>query len=313
MSPAAVYTPSVSLKIAEPMSLKGQALAIGSLSTAGNGKYQSVIGNLETSRNVDRLLLDRIVDKATFLQQDKYSTVHVTLSDSDYANLHPHLPYLLSEVSGSLSVNGTLHLLDLAESHRSPFSAALTKAGFTILSSPSNSDPSLIVQKAPLALKPKSVALPRRKVDAERQSNKKRLWTFTAPSTPSIDAETLLTASDRQRPIPTCEPFDPNAPRRKKACKSCTCGLADFEEEEAEAEGKKVLYVDGTILGEVQEVTLSERDRLMAAAAAAPKASSSCGSCFLGDAFRCDGCPYIGLPAFKPGEKVEIDFGMDDL
>lgn len=310
MSPTAVSLDASSSGSAS--SSKGPALVIGSLSTAGNGKYQSLISELEASRQVDRLLLDRLVDRgknaevnlkeaclifhsqATTLSPDYYSSVHVTLAPSDYETLSPHLSSLLSQLLTGLTPLGTLHLLNPSSAIQS-LPTELTFAGFQVLSTLTEGG-SLLAQKPAHAhtvttsLQPASVPLlNRKKTDP---ATKKALWTLNAPATPRIDAEALLTAADKARPVPTCEPVDVTKPRRKKACKNCSCGLAELEEEERKS--GKVVFLDGAIDGDAKEMTQAARDRLIQAAKSAPKATSSCGSCFLGDAFRCAGCPYRG-------------------
>ncbi|KAF8803815.1 Fe-S cluster assembly protein DRE2 [Phlegmacium glaucopus] len=314
MSPTAVYE----ISPPNPNPAKPPALAIGSLSTAQDGKYQSLISELEGTRQLEKQLLDRLIDQATVLQPSSYGSIHITLTQSDYEGLNPKLPSLLAQIYSGLMPLGNLYLLNLTSGFQS-LPSELTLAGFNVLSSLPE-EGTIIAQKpnhppkASLSLKDRSAtSVPlfklNRKTDPEK---KKALWAITStPSTPLIDAEALLTAEDKSRPVPTCEPMNAGAPRRKKACKGCSCGLAELEEEERRT--GKVVLLDGSQDGEARAVEKSEKERLIQAAKSAPKATSSCGSCFLGDAFRCASCPYLGLPAFKPGEKVEIDFSMDDF
>ena len=63
MAPSAIfYPPSTAIQEPSPtMAIKGSALVIGSLSTAQDGRYQSVLQSLE-HRDVERQLVDRLVD-----------------------------------------------------------------------------------------------------------------------------------------------------------------------------------------------------------------------------------------------------------
>ncbi|KAF9452190.1 Fe-S cluster assembly protein DRE2, partial [Macrolepiota fuliginosa MF-IS2] len=308
--------------------VKGPALAIGTLSTAQDGKYQTLVSELEATRRVDKQMLDRLVDNATTLETSSYASVHVILTDAEYQSLVSNLSDFLAQLLSGLSPLGTLHLLNLTSTIQT-LPSELTLSGFNVLSTLPD-EGTIIAQKpahipsttfslksrstvgssTPASSNGSAISVPlRKKTDPAK---KKALWALTSATgnADKIDPESLLTEADKTRPEPTCEPVNANAPRRKKACKGCTCGLAELEEEER-VNGKVVL-LDGSQTGETMVVTQDEKARLVNAAKNAPKATSSCGSCFLGDAFRCASCPYLGLPAFKPGEKVEIDFGMDD-
>ncbi|AFN82515.1 putative Zn-ribbon-containing protein [Encephalitozoon romaleae SJ-2008] len=60
---------------------------------------------------------------------------------------------------------------------------------------------------------------------------------------------------------------------KTRACKDCTCGLK-----------------------EKQEI----------------KIRSACGNCHKGDAFRCSGCPSLGLPPYEAGEVVSFSADLND-
>ncbi|KAH9606046.1 hypothetical protein KSS87_006683 [Heliosperma pusillum] len=97
-----------------------------------------------------------------------------------------------------------------------------------------------------------------------------------------IDEDSLLTEEDRKKPqLPPVGDCEVGITR--KACKNCVCGRAEAEQK-----------VDK--LGSTMELLQS---------------GSGCGSCGLGDAFRCSTCPYKGQAPFKPGEKVVLSLTAD--
>ncbi|KAF2847973.1 Anamorsin [Plenodomus tracheiphilus IPT5] len=113
-----------------------------------------------------------------------------------------------------------------------------------------------------------------------------------------IDEDDLITEEDMARPVlqpPECRP---KAGKRRRACKDCTCGMK--EQIEAEDAAKRASADKALNSLKLDEDDLAEVDFTVQGKV------GSCGNCALGDAFRCDGCPYIGLPAFKPGEEVRL-------
>ncbi|XP_029464798.1 anamorsin [Rhinatrema bivittatum] len=97
-----------------------------------------------------------------------------------------------------------------------------------------------------------------------------------------VDSDELLDSEDLKKPNPSSLRADvcgEGSKKKQKACKNCTCGLAE------ELEQEKQLAVPQSSVG----------------------TKSACGNCYLGDAFRCASCPYLGMPAFKPGEKILLN------
>jgi len=103
-----------------------------------------------------------------------------------------------------------------------------------------------------------------------------------------VDEDALL-ADDMN--LPTVSGCNPEAGTgKKRACANCSCGLAE----------KEALEIAAELSSQTVDEKLSK--------------ASGCGGCSRGDAFRCASCPFLGKPAFEPGqEKVVLAMGDDDI
>ncbi|KAI3381347.1 hypothetical protein SNEBB_006423 [Seison nebaliae] len=186
----------------------------------------------------------------------------------DLCDILEHMGKILKETSLLVLVGE-----DLRDYKESPIIPTL---GYSHLTEEMKEEYSCIdSEKFLLFTSPKRLIL--RTIDGKIIENKRNLWNLE--SNELIDEDDLLNDDDLKKPIENdCN--IPEAKTKRRACKNCTCGLA----EELEKEATNI-----------------------------PIAKSSCGNCSLGDAFRCAACPYLGQPPFKMGEEPEITIKSDGV
>lgn len=124
-----------------------------------------------------------------------------------------------------------------------------------------------------------SVALPLRTSRAAKAS----LWAFTTNNPATIDESTLLTDEDLARPT-LVKREDCDVKRTRKACKNCSCGLKELLLEEQ----------DDLVQAGFAEPVATVAPKKKGVKKMSASVTSSCGNCYLGDAFRCGSCPYLG-------------------
>jgi len=124
-----------------------------------------------------------------------------------------------------------------------------------------------------------------------KPNENKTMWNIDVNDDDIIDEDSLISEQDLEKP--SIDKGDCEVGSTKKACKNCSCGRVEMEQ-------------NGTAVPK-RKLTLEMLEN--------PGVESSCGSCGLGDAFRCRDCPYMGLPAFKPGNKIKFpdNFVRDEI
>lgn len=233
----------------------------------------------------------------THLRHDNLADISkLDAASFDFVLTRPSLafsPAFLASILAVVAPGGSLvALISNAEVARI-FQSQLVLSGFVdvVAKQDASGSTEIVAQRppwsvnasAPLKLKRKAAAPAPATVLLAPAPASKNVWNLAASDMNELDAdladEDALLAKDTFVPAARAVVADcgTGAGVQKKACKNCTCGLAE-EQSVANA------------------FMLPEKPAPAAAAAAKPV--SACGSCGLGDAFRCSGCPFLGKPAF---------------
>lgn len=249
---------------------------------------------------VHRQVLDRLLEKKAQLPPNSYSLIYVAESESliklDGQTLQMMHDALVpgGKLAGAFDFGAQTMDAIMAGLLESPDKTSYTK--------PEANSVASIARPAASGVRKAGKRLPIFKKAAPVTLSLSDLVDDDDDDDDLVDENTLL-GSSITTPIivpPQCQPSD--GKKRRKACKDCTCGLKELELQEQEAQLAKQSSAVVTLnLDEEIDFTVPG------------KAGGSCGSCALGDAFRCDGCPYLGLPPFKPGEIVNISAVAADI
>lgn len=198
-----------------------------------------------------------------------------------------------NESFDTISVQNAQYPLQSTSNIFSEMFRILSKGGKIILENNLNNDEKFgFMMNGFLVLNDKEVQKPNTDIQLGTKMNLKDKkveittgkWTVDPVDEDMIDEDELLEDEDFERPqIPQVDCSD-----KKKACKNCSCGRAEREQEEEKLsrEAKMELIRKGVVTG--------------------------CGSCGLGDAFRCDSCPFLGMPKFVPGQAGGISLELSD-
>jgi len=276
----------------------------------GPGMEPSELTKIVSSGGTGKLtIFHHHVDVGKQLGREAAATFHKVISHSISSNFHS--TELLGYLTNLLQLGGQLELREaVVPSPASPgplravddIFLSLSLAGFVDVgqsvgpldpatvsalfgSVPAGVGAATITARKPSWRVGAAAPLKRSKLvpDSAPIAPKKNVWKIAALDNDlqELNEDDLLETEDLKLPskqADDCE-FDGNG--KAKACKDCTCGRAEADFEAS-----------------APAVPLERKP--------AATVKSACGSCYLGDAFRCPTCPSLGLPAYKPGDTVKL-------